>query len=77
MDIYLGGLSIKNQVCRTIYIEAASNQQITVGLFNLEHEQKMTAVFVNLETSYTEDEAEKLKRLLEVASEELEVIPLF
>ena len=37
----------------------------------------MTAVFVNLETSYTEDEAEKLKRLLEVASEELEVIPLF
>ena len=77
MDIYLGGLSIKNQVCRTIYIEAASNQQITVGLFNLEQEQKMTAVFVNLETSYTEDEAEKLKRLLEVAREELEVIPLF
>lgn len=77
MDIYLGGLSIKNQVCRTIYIEVASNQQITVGLFNLEQEQKMTAVFVNLETSYTEDEAEKLKRLLEVAREELEVIPLF
>lgn len=77
MDIYLGGLSIKNQVCRTIYIEVASNQQITVGLFNLEQEQKMTAVFVNLETSYTEDEAEKLKRLLEVAREELEAIPQF
>ena len=77
MDIYLGGLSIKNQVCRTIYIEAASNQQITVGLFNLEQEQKMTAVFVNLETSYTEDEAEKLKRLLEIARKKLEVIPLF
>lgn len=77
MDIYLGGLSIKNQVCRTIYIEAASNQQITVGLFNLEQEQKMTAVYVNLETSFTEDEAQKLKRLLKVARDELEVIPQF
>ena len=77
MNIHLGGLSIKNQVCRTIYIEAASNQQITVGLFNLEQEQKMTAVYVNLETSFTEDEAEKLKRLLEVARDELEKIPQF
>ena len=77
MNINLGGLSVKNQVCRTIYIEASSNQQITVGLFNLEQERKMTAVYVNLETSFTEDEAEKLKRLLEVAREELEVIPLF
>lgn len=77
MDIYLGGLSVTKQVCRTIYIEAASNQQITVGLYNLEQERKMTAVFVNLETSYTEDEAEKLKRLLEVAREELEMIPQF
>lgn len=77
MNIHLGGLSVKNQVCRTIYIEAASNQQITVGLFNLEQEQKMTAVYVNLETSFTEDEAEKLKRLLEVARDELEKIPQF
>lgn len=77
MNINLGGLSVKNQVCRTIYIEASSNQQITVGLFNLEQERKMTAVYVNLETSFIEDEAEKLKRLLEVARDELEAIPQF
>lgn len=77
MNINLGGLSVKNQVCRTIYIEAASNHQITVGLFNLEQEQKMTAVYVNRETSFTTDEAEKLKRLLEVARDELEAIPQF
>ena len=77
MNINLGGLSVKNQVCRTIYIEAASNQQLSVGLFNLEQEQKMTAVYVNLETSFTTDEAEKLKRLLEVARDELEAIPQF
>ncbi len=77
MNINLGGLSVKNQVCRTIYVEAANNQQITVGLYNLEQERKMTAVFVDLETSFTVDEAEKLKRLLEVARDELEVIPQF
>ena len=68
---------MKNQVCRTIYVEAANNQQITVGLYNLEQEQKMTAIFVDLETSFTADEAEKLKQLLEVARDELEVIPQF
>ena len=77
MNINLGGLSVKNQVCRTIYVEAANNQQITVGLYNLEQERKMTAVFVDLETSFSADEAEKLKRLLEVARDELEVIPQF
>ena len=77
MNINLGGLSVKNQVCRTIYVEAANKQQITVGLYNLEQERKMTAVFVDLETSFTVDEAEKLKRLLEVARDELEVIPQF
>lgn len=77
MNIFLGGLSVKRQVCRTIYVESASNQQITVGLYDLEQERKMTAVFVNLETSFTQDEAEKMKRLLEVARDELEAIPLF
>lgn len=77
MDIYLGGLSVTKQVCRTIYIEAASNQQITVGLYNLEQERKMTAVYVDLETSFTVDEAENLKRLLKAARDELEAIPQF
>lgn len=77
MNINLGGLSVKNQVCRTIYVEAANNQQITVGLYNLEQEQKMTALPVNLEISYTEDESEKIRHMLEVAREELEVIPQF
>ena len=77
MNINLGGLSVKNQVCRTIYIEASSNQQITVGLFNLEQERKMTAVYVNLETSFTEDEAEKIRHMLKVARDELEAIPQF
>lgn len=77
MDIYLGGLSVKNQVCRTIYIEAARSQQITVGLYNLEQERKMTALPVDLEISYTEDESEKIRHMLEVAREELEVIPQF
>lgn len=77
MNINLGGLSVKNQVCRTIYIEAASNQQVAVGLFNLEQEQKMTAVFVNLETSFTKDEAEQMKRLLKITRNELETIPQF
>lgn len=77
MNAFLGGLSVTKQVCRTIYFEVASNQQITVGLYNLEQEQKMTALPVDLEISYTEDESEKIRHMLEVAREELEVIPQF
>ena len=77
MNAFLGGLSVTKQVCRTIYFEVASNQQITVGLHNLEQEQKMTALPVDLEISYTEDESEKIRHMLEVAREELEVIPQF
>lgn len=77
MNVFLGGLSIKNQVCRTIYFEVVNNGQITVGLFNLETEQKMTAVPVDLEISYAKNEAEKIRHMLEVAREELEAIPQF
>ena len=77
MNAFLGGLSVTKQVCRTIYFEVASNQQITVGLYNLEQEQKMTALPVDLEISYTEDESEKIRHMLEVAREELEVISQF
>ena len=77
MNVFLGGLSVTKQVCRTIYFEVASNQQITVGLYNLEQEQKMTALPVDLGISYTEDESEKIRHMLEVAREELEVIPQF
>lgn len=77
MDAFLGGLSVQKQVCRTIYIEAADDENIRIGLFNLEKEEKMTVINCNLYTSFTDDEAEKLKRLLEAARDELEVIPLF
>lgn len=77
MNAFLGGLSVTKQVCRTIYFEVASNQQITVGLYNLEQEQKMTALPVDLEISYTEDESEKIRHMLEVARDGLEAIPQF
>lgn len=76
MDAYLGGLARSKQVCRTIYVEAADDEKITIGLYNLENEEKMTAkncIWYTL----TDDEEEKLKRLLDAAKAELEVIPLF
>lgn len=74
MNIFLGGLSRSKQVCRTIYITA--DQQTTIGLYNLETEQPMTAINA-LETSFMAAEAAQLNRLIDAVKGELEIVPLF
>ena len=84
MNVHLGGLSIKKQVCRTIYF-CKEGQKIYAGLYNLETERPMTKVLFDdsgcYDIIYCEEDlvtVKKLRQMMQEAGDKLgEVIPQF
>lgn len=83
MNTILGGLSVKKQVCRTIYYYKMG-QETYAGIYNLETEQPITKRLFDAEyydIIYCDEDMEqkgKIRQMMKEAGEKLgEVIPLF